>query len=377
MRILLIIATELVAVAHLTMSIVFFIYARRSVAYLAQAVIQMLIFIIYGVALFFVATRGTAELIPLGMFHPTLLLALLVVSFLLSINPLGMVMPGYLQAGRMVKYASPVAGLILLYLFGLLAGSRPVIIDDFEALRCNLLSGDVLLRVASLMLSTYYVLNIIVLPHRLIRKAGYSLPANVVSYASLLGIVQLMFVLTSVWFSYSLIILYEVLFTAVSVMLSCCMIKANISVQPYPEIHIVDTQPTTEEIAEVEENDFNEANARRFESIEYAMQHEKPYVSPEFNREALCRLSGFNRHILLQTLRSQGYNDVHDYISRYRVSELRRLIETHKVTDIHQHDSVGFRAMKTAVLAFERYEHEDLADFIKRHALRPGSEGGE
>lgn len=372
MRTLLIIGTELVAVTHLTMSIVFFIYARRSVAYLAQAVIQLLVFVIYAVALFFVAMHGTSELTPLGMFHPTLLMALLVTSFLLSIIPLGMVMPGYLQAGRMIKYASPTAGLILLYLLGLLAGSRPIIIDDFEALCSSLLSGDVLLRVASVMLSTYYVLNIIVLPHRLNSRAGYSLPANVVTYASLLGIVQLLLVATSIWFSYPLIILYEVLFTSVSVMLSSCMIKANIRVQPYPEIHIVDNPPTTQEIAEVEDKDFNVANARRFESIEYAMQHEKPYVAPDFNREALCRLSGFNRHILLQTLRSQGYNDVHDYISRYRVSELRRLIETHKITDIRQHDSVGFRTLKTAVLAFERYEHEDLAAFIKRHAAGSG-----
>lgn len=361
---LLIIFTELVAVSHLTMAIVFFIYAQRSVAYLAQAWISILTFALYGVALFYVATSSSSGIHPLGMFHPTLLLVLLAVSFLLSINPLGMVMPGYLQAERMVKYASPAAAIIVFYVIGLMMGSRPVVLDTFDDVRCNLLSGDVILRIASLALSTYYVLNIILLPHRLIRKSGYSLPANVVTYATLLGIVQLLLVASSIWFSYALVIIYEVLFTAVSLMLSGCMIKANTSVQPYPEIQIVDTPPTTEEIAKEEEKDFNAANARRFESIEYAMQHEKPYVSPDFNREALCRLCGVNRHILLQTLRSQGYNDVHDYISRYRVKELRNLIETHKITDIRQHVSVGFRTLKTAVLAFERYEHLNLADFI-------------
>lgn len=364
MQNLLIIFTELVAVTHLTMAIVFFIYAQRSVAYLAQAWISALTCIIYGVGLAFVATFNTAGVQPLGMFNPTLMLVLLVVSFLLSINPLGMVMPGYLQAERMLKYAAPAAAIIFFYLVGLLLGSRPVILNTFDDVRRELLSGDVLLRIASLVLSTYYVLNIIVLPHRLIRKSGYSLPANVVTYATLLGIVQLLLVASSIWFSYALVIIYEVLFTAVSLMLSGCMIKASTSVQPYPEIQIVETPPTTEEIAKEEEKDFNAANARRFESIEYVMQHEKPYVSPDFNREALCRLCGVNRHILLQTLRSQGYNDVHDYISRYRVKELRNLIETHKVTDIRQHVCVGFRTQKTAVLAFERYEHLSLADFI-------------
>lgn len=368
MRIFLILTTELVAVVHLTMAIVFFIYSRRSVAYLAWAWIQLIVSAIYGVALFFVATRGTAELTPLGMFNPTMLAALLVVSFLLSISPLGMVMPGYLQARRMLRYASPAAALILLYVLCLLAGSRPCQLEQLDDVRRNLLSGDVFLRVLSLVLSTFYVLNIILLPRRLIRHSSYSLPANVVSYATLLGIVQVLFVFTTIWFSYPLVMVYEVLFTAVSLMLSCCMIKQGVSERPYPEMLVVETPPTTEEIKKVEEQDFNEANVRRFESIEYAMQHDKPFVSPDFNREALCRLSGFNRHLLLQTLRSQGYNDVHDYISRYRVSELRRLIETHAVTDVRQHEQVGFRTLKTAVLAFARYEHEDLADFIRRCA---------
>lgn len=366
MRTLLIICTELVAVTHLTMAVILFIYSRRSVAYLAQAWSTLLICLIYAVALLFVATHANMEQVHLGMFHPTLLLALLVTSFLLSINPLGMVMPGYLQALRMVKYSLPAAAIIVLYLLGLIVGSHPVNIDSFDTLRCSFLSGDVLLRVASLLLSMYYVLNIIILPHRLIRKTGYSLPTNVVSYASLLGIVQLLFVFATVWISYPLILIYEVLFTAVSLMLTGCMVKANISVQPYPVIQPVEAPPSLQEITQAEQEDFNAANHQRFQGIEYVMQHDKPFVASDFNRDRLCRLSGFNRHIVLQTLRSQGYNDVHDYISRYRVSELRRLIEVGEVTDIRQHECVGFRTMKTAVLAFERYEHEDLQQFIER-----------
>lgn len=357
-------STELVAVTHLTMAIVLFIYARRSVAYLAQAWISMLTSLIYVVAVAFIAFYGAESLGALGMFNPTLLLLLLVVSFLLSITPLGIVMPGYLQAPRMLKYASPAAAIIVLYLLGLLMGSSPVAIERLSDLSHCFLSGDVLLRVASLLLSTFYIVNIIVLPHRLIRKTGYSLPVNVISYASLLGIVQLLLVFATLWESYVLIIIYEVLFTAVSLMLSGCMIKANISELPYPAIHPVETPPSALEISQAEDQDFNASNALRFEGIEYVMQHEKPFVAPDFNRDRLCRLCGFNRHIVLQTLRSQGYNDVHDYISRYRVSELRHLIETGQITDIRQHERVGFRTLRTAVLAFERYEHEDLQEFF-------------
>lgn len=366
MRILLIVCTELVAITHLTMAVILFIYSRRSVAYLAHAWSTFLTFIIYAVALAFVVIHPSVDSLQIGMFHPVLLLGLLVTSFLLSINPLGMVMPGYLQAPRMVKYSLPAAAIIILYLLGLCVGSRPVYIDSFETLRRSFLSGDVLLRVASLLLSMYYVLNIIILPHRLIRKTDYSLPTNVVSYASLLGIVQLLFVFSTIWLAYPLVLVYEVLFTAVSLMLTGCMIKANISILPYPEIHPVEAPPTLQEITQTEQEDFNAANVQRFQSIEYVMQQDKPYVASDFNRDRLCRLSGFNRHIVLQALRSQGYNDVHDYISRYRVSELRRLIEVGEVTDVRQHECVGFRTLKTAVLAFERYEHADLQQFIER-----------
>ena len=97
------------------------------------------------------------------------------------------------------------------------------------------------------------------------------------------------------------------------------------------------------------------------------MQHERPYTDDTFNRERLCRLAGFNRHVALQSLRSQGYNDIHEYISRYRVAELRRLIEMGKVTDLKQVTMVGFRSARTAVVGFERYENLDLATFLESH----------
>lgn len=371
MYILLLLSTELVAVTHLSMAIVLFIYASRSVAYKAQAWVLMLISVIYATVLSFLVL--SPDVPAMGMLNPYMLIFLLVTSFLLSINPLGMLMPGYLQLGRMVRYASPAIVVVSLYVLGLLAGSSVVSIDDWSDIANNFLTSDVLLRIIALLLSFGYIFNIIFVPHLRLRR--HTLPKNVVSYAMLLGIVQLIFVICTVRFSVPLIVVYEVLFAAVSIMLCGCIINPLMQAQPYPEIKPVEVTPTVEEITVAEEVDFNEANLRRFERVEYVMQHEKPYVSPEFNRERLCRCAGFNRHLLLQTLRSQGYNDVHDYISRYRVSELRRLVEVGEVTDTRQVERVGFKTVKTALMAFERYEHIPLLQFME-DVVRRNAHGG-
>ena len=49
----LLLSTELVAVSHLSMAIVLFIYASRSVAYKAQAWVLMLISLIYAIDMSF------------------------------------------------------------------------------------------------------------------------------------------------------------------------------------------------------------------------------------------------------------------------------------------------------------------------------------
>lgn len=133
----------------------------------------------------------------------------------------------------------------------------------------------------------------------------------------------------------------------------------------YPDFRQVETPPTPEEITRSENEDFNAANLHRFEVMEYVMQNERPFTDTSFNRERLCRLSGFNRHMALQSLRSQGYNDIHEYISRYRVAELKRLILEGKVTEMKQCPVVGFKNVKTAQANFERYENCDLAQFIE------------
>ena len=368
----LLLSTELVAVTHLSMAIVLFIYASRSVAFKAQAWVLMLISLIYTFALSFLVLSKSIP--DADILNPFLLIFLLVTSFLLSINPLGMLMPGYLQLGRMVRYASPAIAIVALYVLGLLAGSNVVRINGWADIADHFLTTDVLLRIFALLLSFAYIFNIIFVPHLRLRRR--TLPKNVVSYAMLLGIVQLIFVICTIRFSEPLLIVYEVLFAAVSMMLCGCIINPLMQSQPYPEIKPVEVAPTVEEISVAEEEDFNEANLRRFERVEYVMQHEKPYVSSDFNRERLCRYAGFNRHILLQTLRSQGYNDVHDYISRYRVTELRRMIESGEINDPRQLERVGFKTIKTAVLAFERYEHVSLLQFIEETVRRHRAEKG-
>ena len=86
-----------------------------------------------------------------GMLNPFLLIFLLVTSFLLSINPLGMLMPGYLQLGRMVRYASPAIVVVGLYLLGMLAGSSVVSIDSWADIGDHFLTSDVLLRIIALL----------------------------------------------------------------------------------------------------------------------------------------------------------------------------------------------------------------------------------
>lgn len=362
MHTLILVTVEFAATAHLMMSLVMFYLARRSVQFLSQAWIMFLISLLYCGALFFVATHTCIP--PLGILHPVLLIYLLVCSYLLSIYPLGLTMPGYLQWGRMWGYAVPALVLIFIYCIGAAAGSNLAKVYSGDDIVHYFLSGDVVLRLVALLLSGYYIVNIFRLPHRLVKRM--ELPRDLIAYGTLLGFVSLFFVVITLQFNLILLTVYILLFTAVNMFLFFRIMRPTVEAIRYPHFRSVEKRPTKEEITQTETEDFNEANLHRFEVMEYVMQHEKPYCDVGFNRERLCRLAGFNRHLILQSLRSQGYNDVHEYISRYRVAELRRLIEVGEVTDLKQVEKVGFRSQKTAALGFERYEKCDLADFLAK-----------
>lgn len=362
MRTLLLVTTEFATVAHLMMSLVMFYLARRSVQFLSQAWIMLLICLMYCGILFFVATN---EVIPqLGILHPVLLIYLLACSYLLSIYPLGLCMPGYLQWGRMWGYAVPALVLIFIYGIGAAVGSNMANVYTLDDIIQFFLSGDVVLRIISLLLSGYYIVNIFRLPHRLVRSM--QLPSDLIAYGAALGIVSLFFVVITIKFNLVLVCIYMFLFTLVNMFLFFRILRPTVSLITYPDFRQVEKPPTREEITQSEADDFNEANLHRFEVMEYIMQHDRPYLDCGFNRERLCRLAGFNRHMVLQSLRSQGYNDIHEYIMRYRVADMKSRIERGEMTDLKQVAEVGFRSAKTAITCFERYEDADLQAFVER-----------
>ena len=362
MHTLTLITIEFAAAAHLMMSLVLFFFARRRVSFLSQAWIMLLICLMYCAALFYVYTQ---EIPALGILHPVLLIYLLACSFLQSIYPLGLCMPGYLQWGRMWTYASPALILISLYAGGALAGSDMIKVYDASDFREYLLSGDVILRIAALGLSIYYIVNIFRLPHRLTRQV--ELPRWMITYGVALGAVSLFFVIITLSFNRLGVIIYILLFTLVNMFLFFRILEPVFNALPHPPLRRVAERPTEEEISHSEQNDFNEANVRRFEVLEFLMQHDRPWLDSQFTRDKLCRHTGLNRHLVLQALRSQGYNDTHEYIYRYRVEELKRLILSGEMQSLQECERAGFRSVKMAYYNFERMENVPLDKWFDEH----------
>lgn len=366
MKILLLIITEFSAVAHLLMSIVLFVFSRRSVSFLPQACIMLIFTAMYSLATAYFSLCTTPP--EVGMLHPVMLMYLVATSFLQTVQPLGLCLPGYLQWQRMWLYASPALGLIFLYLLGMLLGSSPAPLHDVSDLAEFMLSGDVLLRCLALFLSAYYIVNLFRLPHNLVRR--FMLPRYLRTYVWLLGCTAVFFVGLTLRFSLPMLLCYILLFTGINLFLFIRMLRPTVQAIAYPDIKPVEAPPSEAELTQSELNDFNEANLHRFETMEYVMQREKPFTDCMFTRERLCRLSGFNRHLVLQALRSQGYNDIHEYIARYRVAELKSLIEQGEITcPQKQFERAGFRTFKTTQSCFERYEGQSLADWMSEKGL--------
>jgi len=365
-HVIMLLVTELTAVTHLLMSFVLFYFARRTVRYLSQAWIMLILGVMYVAMLGIIALADPPRL---GMLHPYMLLYLVVSSYLQSIYPLGLSMPGYLQWERMCSYAAPAIVLILIYFVGMLLGSDFARVYEAADIRQYFLSGDVVLRLCALGLSFYYIINIFVLPRLLLRD--FILRRDLVVYGTLLGFATLYFVVLTLRFYAVGFVVYQVAFMVINLFLSFRILRPVLDSMQYPEIVPVEERPSEKELRQASEDDFNKANKHRFDTMEYVMQQEKPFTDCEFTRERLCRLVGFNRHLVLQSLRSQGYNDVHEYITRYRVSELRRAIDAGEVDDLRNLDRYGFRVTKTAALAFGKYEGLDLqAYFDEKTALR-------
>ena len=348
-------------IAHLMLTAVMALFARHQVKYLALAWIMG----IFTFSFFAVAPYASTEGPHPGILHPAMLTALMVISFLQSIYPLSIPMPGYLQWGRMWKYALPAIVFLFFYAVAFFMGSRQAVIETFDDIRTHMLSSDLLLRLGMLVTSFYYIINIFRLPHRL---THVEYPHYLIGYSLLLGLNTVFFLVIAFDYHTSLIMVYAILFTFLNAYLCFRVLETLAMELPKPIIVEVESAPSDEELKK-SEADFNEANRQRFQRMEYWMQkHVDVWTESTFNRDDLCRETGLNRHNMLQTVRSQGYNNVHEYINRYRVDELKRRIRQGSVTSLNECLDVGFGAVKTVRACFLRLDGESLDLYMQRYA---------
>ena len=346
------------SVAHFVLTMVMALLARHQVKYLSIAWIMG----IFATAMLLIAPySGVAEGRP-GILHPCMLMALLAISYLQSIFPLSIPMPGFLQWGRMWKYALPALLFIGFYGFALLLGSRPVIIHTVTDLRAHLLSGDILLRLGMLLTSFWYIINIFRLPHRL---THVEYPRYLVGYSMVLGLSVVFYMVIAFSYDSRLILIYAVIFTLLNLYLCFRTLETMAFELPKPVIKEVKKAPTDEELRKAEE-DFNEVNRQRFQRVEFWMQQNMAvWTDSTFNRDQLCRETGLNRHLVLECLRSQGYNNVHEYINSYRVNELKRRIRRGQINTFTECLDVGFGSVKTVRSAFLKSEGITLDQYMR------------
>lgn len=358
------------ATMHLVMACVMGIYARHKVQYLSL----MWLNLIFGAALlcisFFTPVIATAR--PVIM-HPLMLLTLACISFLQSIYPLSVPMPGFLQWGRMLRYASPAIMLAILYfVLSIFFNDEGVVLYTIDDLATHFYRWDVLLRVASTMLSAYYIVNIFRLPRVMARSAN--VPNYLLGYCSALGLVMVYFLFVSVFYSSHLVGIYVVLFSMLNLYLSLRILEEMASHLPKPEIGEVSNSEEPELTEEPEMDDFNAANQHRYNRVQRWMQtHKEIWCESDFCRDRLCSEVGYNRHLLLQSLRSQGFNNVHDYIVSYRIEELKRLVARGEITTPADCTMVGFGTVITARSCFMKMEGISLDDYLAQNAKKEDS----
>jgi AraC-like DNA-binding protein len=347
------------ATAHLVVSAIMGLYARHKVQYLCLAWVNG----IFGFVLAAVTTisEQIAEGEP-GIMHPAMIMPLLCGVYLQSIFPLSIPMPGFLQAKRMVKYARPVIALITVYSVARLMGSNIVIMHTFQEVIQNLLSSDVLLRIMALGISIYYIVNIFLLPRRMVHKTD--IPSYLIGYCLCLGFSVVFFTIVSILYNPTALMIYIIIFTLLNLYLAFRTLEEMAIHLPQPALIKVQEEPTEDIVEKAEKEDFNEANLLRFKRLEFWMQnHKKEWTDNTFGRDRLCEAVGYNRHLILQCVRSQGYNNVHDYINRYRIEELKQLISRGKITALGEVVDAGFGTIQTARSCFLKMEGITLDEY--------------
>jgi len=142
---------------------------------------------------------------------------------------------------------------------------------------------------------------------------------------------------------------------------------------PRPIIKEVEQAPTEEEIKQAED-DFNKANLQRFQRVEFWMQKNRNvWTDNTFGRDQLCREVGINRQLLLQSVRSQGYNNVHDYINSYRINDLKRRIQRGQATTLTECLDSGFGTVKTVRSCFLKSEGTSVDAYLQTYTGEKGS----
>ena len=368
-------------IAHLIMTAVISVFARHKVEYLSLAWIM-------GIFSFVIActwaSHAAIEQSTPGILHPAMMLALTATVFLQSIYPLSITMPGFLQWGRSWRYARPAIFLFAIYGLLLIIGHRPIQIRSLADISDNLFSSDLLLRFAMLGVSVYYIVNIFRLPRVMLRNP--STPHYLFGYAFALGLSLSLYTWLTIDFSVRLLCFWTLIFTAVNLYL-CLRTLETIAVGlPLPEIiedaegnddakgvELLSEETTAEQQPD---DDFNEANHHRFELMEQWMFHNKKlWCDFKFGRDQLCAATGINRHLMLQSVRSQGYYDIHEYISRHRIAEVERMIRCGRATCVQDCLEAGFASTKTLRSSFLKFTGQSLDDqFTPRPCPRRGNE---
>ena len=345
---------------HFVLACVMSIYSRHKIQYLCLAWVNGLFFAMFLLAAFFSARIANGQ--P-GVLHPMMLVSLVVACFLQSIYPLSIPMPAYLQWGRMWKYAAPAIVLIVIYIPIFLFVDELLIVPSVKDLAANFYKTDLILRFAALGLCIYYIVNIFRLPHSLAKSAD--VPNYLFGYCTVLGVIVLYYMFVSIYYDPMHLMVYVVMFTCANMYLTFRVLETMAVNLPKPVIEAVESEPSEEEIKKAEREDFNEANIQRFHRIQYWMQtHKEEWTDNTFGRDRLCEAVGFNRHLVLQSVRSQGFNNVHDYINSYRIAELKHLVQTGKATTVNECLAAGFGTSKTVRSCFQKIEDVSLDEFL-------------
>lgn len=351
------------ATAHYVMASVLAVFARYKIQYLALTWIMAILAILMSALIpFSDRINGTP-----GLMHPLMLLSITAVTFLQSIYPLSIPMPAYLQMGRMWKYASPAIILYTVYGGAMLCGLHPTKYHTWSEMLPHWYSLDLWLRLFAFLLTAYYVVNILRLPSKLTHNT--EIPRFLKGYCFALSLIVILYFSMSVWYNAYIMMTYVVLCTLLNLYL-CFRTLETIAIHlPKPSIAVVEKEPEPLQSNPEEQEDFNEANRQRFQRVEYWMQnHRDEWTQTTFNRDILCEQVGLNRHLLLQCLRSQGFNDTHEYLNTYRYEELRRLIQRGMVRTLSETVDAGFGTTKTARTVFQNMSGgEKLDDFLAKH----------